>query len=168
MKHVDIYTDGACSGNPGPGGWGTIMVFRGTEKEMSGFVPDTTNNRMEIFAVIQGLRALKESCQVDVYSDSSYVVNAFNEKWIENWMRRGWKKADKSPVENQDLWNQLLVSMRPHEVTYHKVKGHADHPFNIRCDALATGEIKKNREIADANGIRTLEIDAEIDWGSEI
>lgn len=166
MKHVDMYTDGACSGNPGPGGWGTILVFRGQEKELSGFVPDTTNNRMEIFAVIQGLRALKESCSVDVYSDSTYVVNAFNENWIDGWLLRGWKKADKSPVENQDLWNQLLVSMKPHTVTFHKVKGHADHPFNNRCDALATGEIKKNRELAAENGLQTLEIDAEIDWGS--
>jgi len=167
MKHIEMYTDGACSGNPGPGGWGTILVFRGMEKEMSGFVPGTTNNRMEIFAVIQGLRALKEPCQVDVYSDSAYVVNAFNEHWIENWQRRGWKKADRSAVENQDLWNQLLISMRTHEVIYHKVKGHADHPYNNRCDALATSEIKKNRELSSANGLQTLDFDTEIHWGSE-
>lgn len=168
MKHIEMYTDGACSGNPGPGGWGTILVFKGREKEMSGFVPDTTNNRMEIFAVVQGLRALKEPCMIDVYSDSAYVVNAFLEHWIENWQRRGWKKADKSAVENQDLWNQLLICMQPHTVTFHKVKGHADHPYNNRCDALATGEIKKNREILEASGRKMLEIGAEIPWGSEI
>jgi len=144
MKKIEMYTDGACSGNPGPGGWGTILVFGEHERELSGFVPETTNNRMEIFAAVQGLRALKEPCEVEVYSDSAYLVNAFQKGWIYAWQRNGWKKADKNDVENQDLWNQLLISMKGHRVTFHKVKGHADHPQNNRCDALATGRIKEH------------------------
>ena len=167
MKHIQMYTDGACSGNPGPGGWSTILVFGSREKEMSGFVPDTTNNRMEIFSVIQGLRALKEPCVVDIYSDSAYVVNAFEQHWMDGWIRRGWKKADKSPVENQDLWNQLLICMKPHQVTFHKVKGHADHPYNNRCVRLATDQIKINRERMQDSGQRIWENTRDIDWGND-
>lgn len=148
-KKVSIYTDGACSGNPGPGGWGAILSFNGKEKEMSGHMPNTTNNRMELFAVISALGALKEPCIVDIYSDSSYVVNAFNEDWIGNWQKNGWKTSTKKPVENMDLWQSLLLIMKvkKHEVTFHKVKGHSDHPENNRCDELATSAIKEYRRM---------------------
>ena len=142
-KIIQIYTDGACSGNPGPGGWGCILMYKGKSKELSGHMAETTNNRMEIFAVISGLGALKEPCVVEVYSDSAYLVNAFNERWIQNWQKNGWKNRQKKPVENQDLWRLLLQVMKAKqlEVTFHKVKGHADNPHNNRCDELATGEI---------------------------
>ncbi len=145
MKKVTIYTDGACSGNPGPGGWGTILIYGDYKKELSGYMPDTTNNRMELFAIIQGLDALKQSCIVDVYSDSAYVINAFNEGWIFNWQKNGWKKSDKkNTVENMDLWKYLLRIMERHQVSFHKVKGHANDPINNRCDKLATDQIKAN------------------------
>ena len=144
MKEITMYTDGACSGNPGPGGWGTVLLYGDHQKELSGFMPDTTNNRMEVFAVIQGLLALKQPCKVAIYSDSAYFVNAFNQHWIENWKRNGWKNASKKPVENQDLWKWLLTLMQDHQITIHKVKGHADNAFNNRCDELATGQIKQN------------------------
>lgn len=143
MKKVDLYTDGACSGNPGAGGYGAILIYRGIEKEISGGESSTTNNRMEIFAVIAGLRCLKESCDVTIYSDSAYTVNAFNEGWIQGWKTNGWKKADGKPVLNADLWLELLSLMEPHEIRFVKVKGHADNEYNNRCDALARAAIKK-------------------------
>ncbi|HIQ72532.1 MAG TPA: ribonuclease HI [Candidatus Onthenecus intestinigallinarum] len=154
MKEVTMYTDGACSGNPGPGGWGTILIYGEHRKEMSGFMPDTTNNRMEVFAVIQGFLSLKQPCKVAVYSDSAYFVNAFNQHWIENWKRNGWKNAAKKPVENQDLWKWLLTLMQDHDVSIHKVKGHADNPNNNRCDELATGQIKRYAKPKDASQVR--------------
>lgn len=151
LREVQLYTDGACSGNPGPGGWAAILKFGQHVKEMSGSMPQTTNNRMELFAVISGLGALKESCKVTVFSDSTYVVNAFNKNWVENWQQNGWKTADKKPVENQDLWRLLLLTMRKHKVRYEKVPGHADHPENNRCDFLAKEAIKSLTESASAD-----------------
>ena len=145
MKEIDIYTDGACSGNPGPGGWGVVLLYQGNKKELSGYQPDTTNNRMELFAAIQGLSALKESCIVNLYSDSSYLINAFEKGWLDNWQRNGWKTSTKSPVENQDLWKLLLMHTHRHEVHFIKVKGHSTNDFNNRCDELATGAIKNGR-----------------------
>jgi ribonuclease HI len=149
LKKVLIYTDGACSGNPGPGGWAAILNFNGKMKELSGHMPGTTNNRMEVFAVISGLGALKEPCDVEVYSDSSYVVNAFNEHWIDNWQRNGWLTSEKKPVENSELWKLLLqiMKMKKHVVTFHKVKGHSDDPMNIRCDELAKAAIVEYRRM---------------------
>ncbi len=143
LRSVQLYTDGACSGNPGPGGWAAILSFKGKEKELSGSMPNTTNNRMELFAVISGIGALKEPCSVNVYSDSAYVVNAFNQKWIDNWQKNGWLTSEKKPVENTDLWKLLLqiIKIKKHTLTFYKVKGHADHPENIRCDALAKAAI---------------------------
>ena len=145
LKQVDIFTDGACSGNPGPGGWAAILRYGPHEMEISGSMPQTTNNRMEVFAVISGLGKLKTRCQVSVYSDSSYLINAFNEHWLDNWQRRGWKNSEGKPVENQDLWRLLLLTIQKkgHVVTFHKVKGHADHPENNRCDALARNAIQQ-------------------------
>ena len=153
MKTVQLYTDGACSGNPGPGGWGCILHFQGKIKEMSGHMPHTTNNRMEIFAVISGLGALKEPCNVEVYSDSSYTVNAFNQHWIDNWQKNGWKNSKKMPVENDDLWKLLLqiIKVKKMNVTFHKVKGHADNPWNNRCDELATGAISEFKRMNTEN-----------------
>ena len=142
MKEIDLYTDGACSGNPGAGGYGAILIYRGVEREISGGEPSTTNNRMEIYAVIAGLRCLKEKCKVNVYSDSAYTVNAFNQHWINNWMKSGWKKADGKPVLNAELWQELYSLVRQHEVRFIKVKGHADNEYNNRCDALARAAIK--------------------------
>ena len=152
MKTVHLYTDGACSGNPGPGGWAAILNYKGKEKELSGSMPNTTNNRMELFAVISGIGALKEPCGVEVYSDSAYVVNAFTQNWIDNWQSNGWMTADKKPVENSDLWKLLIqiIKIKKHGVTFHKIKGHADHPENIRCDKLAKEAIAEYRK---ANGI---------------
>lgn len=146
MKEIDLYTDGACSGNPGAGGYGAILIYRGVEREVSGGEPSTTNNRMEIYAVIAGLRCLKERCKVNIYSDSAYTVNAFNQHWLENWRKSGWKKADGKPVLNVDLWQQLLELTQQHEVRFIKVKGHADNEYNNRCDALARAAIKKLNE----------------------
>lgn len=140
-----MYTDGACSKNPGPGGWGTVLLFGERIKELSGFIPETTNNRMELFAAVQGFAALKYPCKVTLYSDSAYLVNAFHQQWIENWKKNGWKNAAKKPVENQDLWKWLIELMSPHQVTIIKVKGHTDNNWNNRCDELATGQIKANR-----------------------
>ena len=145
MKEIIMYTDGACSGNPGPGGWGTVLMFGEHKKEISGFMPDTTNNRMELFAAVQGFTALKQPCAVTLYSDSAYLVNAFKQNWIDGWQRNGWKTAAKKPVENQDLWKWLLTVMQPHQVTIIKVKGHADNPGNERCDELARGQIRSHR-----------------------
>ncbi len=143
MKQVELYTDGACSGNPGPGGWGAILVYKGTERELSGGEDNTTNNRMELTAVIKGLSALKESCIVELYSDSKYVIDALEKGWAVSWQARGWKKADKKPALNPDLWEILLSLVDKHQVHYHWVKGHADNPYNNRCDALAVAESKK-------------------------
>ena len=142
MKEIDLYTDGACSGNPGAGGYGAILIYRGGEREISGGEPSTTNNRMEIYAVIAGLRCLKEKCKVNIYSDSAYTVNAFNQHWIDNWIKSGWKKADGKPVLNAELWQELYSLVRQHEVRFIKVKGHADNEYNNRCDALARAAIK--------------------------
>jgi len=142
MKLVTIYTDGACSGNPGPGGWGAILAFSGVEKELSGYDPATTNNRMELMAAIEALRALKEPCRVELYSDSAYLCNAFLQRWLVAWQERGWRKADKQPVENRDLWEILVELTDRHSVRFIKVKGHADNVFNNRCDALARAAIR--------------------------
>ena len=138
MKHVDIYTDGACRGNPGPGGWGAVLVYNGTEKELSGGEPHTTNNRMELSGVIAALSALKEPCEVTLTTDSKYVADAVINGWAVGWRARGWKKADKSPALNPDLWEVLLDLLERHSVTFVWVKGHAGHPYNERCDVLAT------------------------------
>lgn len=142
MKQVILYTDGACSGNPGVGGWGAVLMFKGAEKRISGAEKDTTNNRMELFAVISGLECLKEPCEVTVYSDSAYTVNAFNNGWIYAWERDGWKKSDNKQVLNTDLWKRLLALTRLHSVKFVKVKGHADNEYNNICDKLATDAIK--------------------------
>ncbi|HLN64337.1 MAG TPA: ribonuclease HI [Symbiobacteriaceae bacterium] len=141
MREVTIYTDGACSGNPGPGGWGAILMAGEHRKELSGFEANTTNNRMEIMAAIAAVRALKSPCRVKLYSDSAYLVNAFKQNWLGNWQRNGWINSKKDPVENQDLWRELLAVVRPHEVEWIKVKGHADNPYNNRCDELARAAI---------------------------
>ena len=146
MKNVTIYTDGACSGNPGPGGWGAILRYNGAEKELSGGEAATTNNRMELSAVIFALRALKESCEVELYSDSKYVVDALEKGWAVSWREKGWKKADKKPALNVDLWEELLRLAEIHELRCHWVKGHAENEFNNRCDALAVQERDKFTE----------------------
>ena len=138
MKHVDVYTDGACRGNPGKGGWGAILVYKGVEKELSGGERMTTNNRMELSAVIAALSALREPCEITLTSDSKYVVDAVTKGWAKSWKAKGWKKADKSPALNSDLWDKLLGLLEYHQVTFVWVKGHAGHPYNERCDALAT------------------------------
>lgn len=143
MKRIELFTDGACSGNPGPGGWGTILRYKGVEKEMSGGEASTTNNRMELLAVINGLAALKEPCEVDLYSDSQYVINALEKGWARGWRARGWKKADRSPALNADLWAPLLAESEKHRITYHWLKGHAGHPENERCDSMAVEQSKK-------------------------
>lgn len=145
MKKITLYTDGACSGNPGIGGWGNILEYNGIEKEFSGAEELTTNNRMELLAVINGLKALKEPCEVDIFSDSAYVVNAFKEKWIISWQQNAWKTANKKEVKNVDLWQELVELLNVHKVTWHKVKGHSDNAKNNRCDFLATNEIAKFR-----------------------
>lgn len=151
MKQIILYTDGACSGNPGAGGWGCILEYNGKTKELSGYNQLTTNNQMEITAVIQGLKALKEPCIVDVYSDSAYVVNAFALGWIDNWQKQNWRTADKKQVKNVDLWQELLSLCSKHTVKWHKVKGHADNEKNNRCDFLATNEIAKNKKNDEAD-----------------
>ena len=143
MKTVTLYTDGACSGNPGPGGWGAILEFQGTEKELSGGEAETTNNRMELTAVIEGLSALKEPCIVELYSDSKYVIDGLSKGWAVSWRKNGWRKADKKPALNPDLWEKLLDLTEIHQLHYHWVKGHAENPKNNRCDALAVAESKK-------------------------
>lgn len=143
LHHVTLYTDGACSGNPGPGGWAAVLMYGGKKKEMSGSAPETTNNRMELLAVICGLGALKKPCQVDVYSDSTYVVDAVSQHWLSAWMKKGWKTAAGTPVANQELWTMLASQLQTHQVRFIKVKGHADNELNNRCDELARGAIKK-------------------------
>ena len=143
MKTVTIYTDGACSGNPGPGGWGAILRYNGTEKVLSGGERQTTNNRMELTGVIAALRALKEPCTVELYSDSKYVIDALEKGWARSWKKRGWVKGDKKPALNPDLWEILLTLCDTHEVHTHWVKGHAENEYNNRCDALAVAEREK-------------------------
>ncbi len=142
MEKVIIYTDGACSGNPGPGGWGAILMYKENKKEIAGGKEDTTNNVMELTAVIEGLKALKFPCEVELYSDSAYVVNAFDKGWMDNWIKNNWKTAGKEPVKNQELWQELYDLTKIHKVTFHKVKGHSDNEFNNRCDELARNAIK--------------------------
>ena len=143
MKQVEIYTDGACSGNPGPGGWGAVLRYNGKEKEISGGEAMTTNNRMELTAVISALRALKEPCAVELYSDSRYVIDALSKGWAYGWRKKGWIKSDKKPALNHDLWGELLDLCAVHEMSYHWVKGHAKNEYNNRCDALAVAEREK-------------------------
>ena len=143
MKTVTIYTDGACSGNPGPGGWGAILAWQGHEKELSGGAAATTNNRMELTAVLTALALLKEPCVVELYSDSKYVVDAIEKGWLYGWQKKGWIKADKKPVLNVDLWQQLLPQLARHQVHLHWVKGHAENEKNNRCDALAVAQSRK-------------------------
>ena len=145
MKTVTIYTDGACSDNPGPGGWGAILEWQGHEKELSGGEAQTTNNRMELTAVLTALSLLKEPCIVELYSDSKYVVDAIDKGWLCGWQKKGWIKADKKPVLNVDLWQQLLPLLARHNVRLHWVKGHAENEKNNRCDQLAVAESKKFR-----------------------
>lgn len=144
MKQVDVYTDGACSGNPGPGGWGAILCYQGREKVLQGGESQTTNNRMELTAVIRALQALREPCAVDLYSDSKYVIDALEKKWVWGWKKNGWIKSNKQPALNVDLWEELLPLIERHELRYHWVKGHADNPFNNRCDAIAVEERDRN------------------------
>tara|TARA_A100001015_G_scaffold265841_1_gene314563 strand:- start:2889 stop:3326 length:438 start_codon:yes stop_codon:yes gene_type:complete len=143
VKTIILYTDGACSGNPGPGGWAALLMHGDHEKMLSGADPNTTNNRMEMMAVIEGLRALQKPCLVRVHSDSAYIINAFTQGWIDNWIRRGWKKADKKPVENQDLWRDMIQAMDKHTVEWVKVKGHSDDVLNQRVDEQAVMESKR-------------------------
>lgn len=145
MKEVTIYTDGACSGNPGPGGWGAVLMYGEHRNEISGGDAHTTNNRMELTGPIEALELLKQPCKVRLYSDSAYLVNAFNQHWIANWQRNGWQTSQKKPVENKELWQRLLELCRTHEVEFIKVKGHADNAENNRCDELARAAIAKYR-----------------------
>ena len=143
MKTVTIYTDGACSGNPGPGGWGAILQYGEFRKELSGGEAHTTNNRMELTGVITALEALKEPCIVELYSDSKYVIDALDKGWARGWQKRGWVKSDKKPALNPDLWQRLLELCDYHTVKLHWVKGHAENPYNNRCDELAVAESRK-------------------------
>lgn len=142
-KEIEIYTDGACSYNPGPGGWGCVLIYKNIEKQFSGFDECTTNNRMEMMAVIKALKQLKEPCKINLYSDSAYVVNAFLQNWIDNWIKSDWKVSKKKPVKNVDLWKEMLELIKPHDITFIKVKGHADNKYNNICDKLARGEVDK-------------------------
>ncbi len=143
MKHIQIFTDGACSGNPGPGGWGAILRYKAHEKELSGGEAETTNNRMELLALIAALEQLKEPCEIDLCSDSQYVINGLQKGWAKGWRARGWKKADKSPALNSDLWARLLDLSEAHTIHYNWIKGHAGHPENERCDRLAVEQSKR-------------------------
>ena len=143
MKEVTIYTDGACSGNPGPGGWAAILIYNNIKKEISGGSPQTTNNIMEMTAIIEGLKMLKEKCKVNIYSDSAYVINAFHDNWIDGWIKKGWVNSKKEPVKNKDLWEELIALNNKHDVTFNKVKGHSTDELNNRCDEIAVAESKK-------------------------
>ena len=145
VKQVNLYTDGACSGNPGPGGWAALLLYGSREREISGGEPATTNNRMELRAVIEGLVALREPCRVHVHTDSSYIANAFKDGWIDNWKSRGWLTAGKKPVKNRDLWEMLLDATSRHDVSFVKVKGHSDDELNNRVDALAVAAMEDYR-----------------------
>lgn len=149
MKEVEIYTDGACSGNPGKGGWGTILLYRGNEKILVGYEEETTNNRMELTAAIEGLKALKEPCRVKLYSDSAYLVDALQKGWLWGWKKNGWARGkEKDELKNTDLWQEIERLIQLHTVEWIKVKGHADNEYNNRCDKLATGEIAKRQKPA--------------------
>lgn len=141
MEEITIYTDGACSGNPGPGGWGAILMYKNNKKEISGGKKDTTNNVMELTAVIEALKLVKFPCKIKVYSDSAYVVNGFLQGWIYNWIKKNWRTADGSPVKNKELWETLYKFTKTHEIEFIKVKGHSDNEFNNRCDELARNAI---------------------------
>ena len=143
MEKVIIYTDGACSGNPGPGGWGSILMYKLNRKEISGGKKDTNNNIMELTALIEGLKMLKYPCEVEIYSDSAYVVNGFNQGWIYNWVKNNWKTSGKEPVKNKEIWQELYELTKIHKVKFIKVKGHSDNEFNNRCDELARNAIKQ-------------------------
>ena len=145
MKKVTIYTDGACSGNPGNGGWGAVLFYKDIKREISGFEENTTNNKMELTAAIKAIDMLKEPCEIELYSDSAYLINAFNQDWITNWQMNGFRNASKKPVQNVELWQQLIEFNNTHKITWIKVKGHADNEYNNRCDQLATGEIEKHK-----------------------
>lgn len=145
MKKIMMYTDGACSGNPGAGGYGCILVYNGKEKIISGGESETTNNRMELTAVIKGLEALKEQCSVTVTSDSKYVIDSVKLGWVYGWKKKGWKKSDGKPALNVDLWEQLLPLLEQHEVTFEWIKGHNGHPYNERCDTLAVEEVERHK-----------------------
>ena len=147
MDEVTIYTDGACSGNPGPGGWGAILMLGENRKEISGGSENTTNNIMELTAVIEALKILKRPCKVNIYSDSAYVVNAFLQKWIYGWMKKGWKTAGGDPVKNKELWQELYSLTKTHDVTFIKEKGHSDNEYNNRCDEMAVAESKKFTQV---------------------
>ena len=146
MKEVTIFTDGACSGNPGPGGWAAILTYKGNELELAGGLPQTTNNQMELIAAIEGLRALKEPCIVNLYSDSKYLIDSIQKGWVYNWRANNWRKADKKPALNVDLWEELLSLCDKNHLNYHWVKGHADNPKNNRCDEMAVAEWKKIKD----------------------
>lgn len=146
MKKVIIYTDGACSGNPGPGGWAALLFYKSSNKELSGYDAQTTNNQMELTAAIEGLKALKERCSVDLYTDSKYVSQGITE-WMPKWLNNNWKGSKKKPIKNLELWQALHQLNQDHNVTYHWVKGHADNPYNNRCDELARLEIIKHQEV---------------------
>lgn len=146
MKKVELYTDGACRGNPGPGGWGAILVYRGKEKELSGGEASTTNNRMELMAAIAGMSALREPCEIVLTSDSKYLVDAINKGWLASWKKNGWRKADKSAVLNVELWKKIDSLLEIHDVSFVWVHGHTGHPYNERCDALATAFADKFKE----------------------
>lgn len=148
MKEVTIFTDGACSGNPGNGGWAAILIYKDTEKILSGYCPDTTNNRMEMFAVIFALKALKEKCIVNLYSDSAYIIDAMTKNWIQKWQANNWKTSSKEDVKNIDLWQDLLLYSSKHKVNWCKVKGHSDNDYNNRCDKIAREEIAKITDIS--------------------
>ena len=143
MGKVIIYTDGACSGNPGPGGWGAVLIYNGNKKEISGGKKDTTNNIMELTAVVEALKLLKYPCEVDLYSDSAYVVNSFKQGWIYTWVKNNWKTSSKEPVKNKEIWEELYNLTKTHKVSFIKVKGHSDNELNNRCDELARNAIKK-------------------------
>ena len=145
MKKIELYTDGACSGNPGPGGWGAVLVFGPHEKELSGFEASTTNNRMELTAVIRGLAELTEPCDVTVTSDSRYVVDSVTKRWVYAWRAHGWKNSQKVEPPNRDLWEQLLALLDLHTVRFNWIRGHAGHPYNERCDRLAVAEYTRSR-----------------------
>ena len=146
---VKVYTDGACSGNPGPGGWGAVLLWRGSQRRLQGGEEETTNNRMELTAAIKALEALKRPCKVELYSDSTYLIHAFTQGWLAKWQANGWHKSDKKPVENQDLWLQLLALCGKHSISWHKVKGHSDDDYNNICDAMATAEAARFRADAE-------------------
>ncbi|HPT77921.1 MAG TPA: ribonuclease HI [Candidatus Atribacteria bacterium] len=153
MKRVDIYTDGACSGNPGPGGWAAILLYKGKEKILTGFEESTTNNRMELLGPINALEALKEPCTVNIYTDSAYVSNAFLQNWLDKWQKNNWLTSKKTPVENRDLWERLLQLSKLHDVTWIKVRGHSDNEINNRCDELA------HKAIEEAKSTGAKEVD---------